>query len=138
MKNRIKALRSALGFTQQQFADKLKIKRNTIAKYETGRGEPIDAVIALICREFNVSESWLRTGEGEMFVQLSRDQEIASFMGNVLMGEDDTFKRRFIAMLSKLDENEWELLEKMINIMSSANGTMDIVLAIQKSLIHGL
>lgn len=117
MKNRIKELRGVLGYTQQQFADKLKIKRNTIAKYETGRGEPIDAVIALICREFNVSERWLRTGEGDMFVQLSRDEEIAAFVGSALAGEQDNFKRRFIAMLSKLDENDWELLEKMIDII---------------------
>lgn len=52
-----------------------------------------------------------------MFVQLSRDEEIASFVGSVLAGEEDNFKRRFIAMLSKLDENDWELLEKMIDII---------------------
>ena len=118
MKNRIRELRNTLGYTQQQLADKLKIKRNTIAKYETGRGEPIDAVIALICREFNVSENWLRTGEGEMFIQMTRDEEIAAFMGDVLAGESDNFRRRFIAMLSKLNEDQWELLEQMVDEMA--------------------
>lgn len=66
---RIKKLRRSFDLTQQEFADKIGIKRNTIAKYETERGAPIDAVISLICREFNVSEAWLRTGEGEMFVR---------------------------------------------------------------------
>lgn len=67
MDNRIKKLRKALDLTQQSFADRLGIKQNTIAKYETGRGMPTRAVVSLICREFNVSEEWLRTGSGEMF-----------------------------------------------------------------------
>lgn len=64
---RIKKLRKTLELTQQTFCERIGIKRNTIAKYETGRGDPIDAVISLICREFGVNEKWLRTGEGEMF-----------------------------------------------------------------------
>lgn len=67
MNERIKKLRKTLDLTQQQFADKLGVKQNTIAKYETNRGNPTTSVIALICREFNVSEEWLRTGYGEMF-----------------------------------------------------------------------
>ncbi|WP_148355462.1 helix-turn-helix domain-containing protein, partial [Anaerotruncus colihominis] len=56
MYKRIKELRKALHFTQQEFADRIGIKRNTIANYETGRNDPIDAVISLICKEFNVNE----------------------------------------------------------------------------------
>ena len=67
MQERIKALRRELNLTQAKFAERLGIKPNTISQYESGRNEPIDAVIALICREFGVSELWLRTGEGEMF-----------------------------------------------------------------------
>ena len=70
---RIKNLRKALDLTQQAFADKLGIRQNTVAKYETGRGEPTRAVIALICREFHVNEEWLRTGSGEMFLPPPRD-----------------------------------------------------------------
>lgn len=51
-----------------------------------------------------------------MFVQLSRDEEIAAFVGSVLAGEEDNFKRRFIAMLSKLNESDWELLEKSVRL----------------------
>ncbi len=68
MNERIKKLRKALDLTQQDFADKLGTTRNNIAGYEIGRRTPSVAVISLICREFNVSEKWLRTGEGEMFV----------------------------------------------------------------------
>ena len=68
MKDRIRKIRRNLDLTQQEFADKLGIKRNTIANYESGRNEPIDAVVSLICREFNVNENWLTSGEGEMFL----------------------------------------------------------------------
>ena len=67
MNERIKKLRRALDLTQQEFGDRIGIKRNTLANYEIGRNEPIDAVVSLICREFHVSEVWLRSGEGEMF-----------------------------------------------------------------------
>lgn len=113
MNKRIKELRKALGLTQQKFADRLGIKQNTVAQYEIGRNEPIDTVVNLIVREFAVNETWLRTGEGEMFIPMSRDDQITDFMADLLKNEDDSFKRRFIAALSKLNETEWEVLEKI-------------------------
>ena len=68
LNERIKKVRKALDLTQQEFADKLSIKRNTVATYETGKSNPSDAAVILICKTFNVSETWLRTGEGEMFI----------------------------------------------------------------------
>lgn len=68
MNERIKKLRKALGLTQQEFADKLSIKRNTVATYESGKSNPSDAAVILICKTFDVSETWLRTGEGEMLL----------------------------------------------------------------------
>ena len=67
MNERLKELRKKLGLTQQEFADRLKIKRGAIANYEIGRNVPIDAVLSLISREFGVNLEWLRTGDGEMF-----------------------------------------------------------------------
>lgn len=69
MKDRLKNLRKTLGLTQQEFADRIGVNRGNIATYETRNGNPGTSVIALICREFNVNEDWLRTGEGEMFKQ---------------------------------------------------------------------
>lgn len=67
IKERLKKIRNNLHLTQQEFADKLGIKRNTVATYETGKSNPSDSAVVLICREFNVNEEWLRTGRGEMF-----------------------------------------------------------------------
>ena len=110
MDERIKKLRKILGITQQELANRIGIKRNTIATYESGRNEPIDAVISLICREFNVNEHWLRTGEGEMFLQLTKKDELILWANTALNKGSEDFKNRFVDALSKLNENDWELL----------------------------
>lgn len=99
--------------TQQEFADRIGTKRNTIAKYETDTNVPSAAVISLICKEFNVNEEWLREGKGEMFIKMTRDEEIATFIGKTLHSEEDSFKKRLISALSALNESDWETLEKL-------------------------
>lgn len=114
MEERIKKLRKALGLTQKEFGERIGVKPNTIGTYEIGRNKPIDAVIALICREFNVNETWLRTGEGEMFVQQSKEDELAAAVERLLTGETADFKRRLIRVLAGLDEKYWVLLEEKL------------------------
>ena len=101
-----------MDLTQQELAEKLGIKRNTIATYESGRNEPIDAVISLICTKFNVNEAWLRDGTGEMFVEMDVEDRLMDWAGSVLGGHDSKFKKRFVTMLMGLSESEWEFLEK--------------------------
>lgn len=113
MNERLKKLRKTLDMTQQEFADRIGIKRNSLANYETGRNTPIDAIIVSICREFNVNEEWLREGKGEMFIKMTRDEEIATFIGKTLHSEGDSFKKRLISVLSALNESDWETLEKL-------------------------
>ena len=115
MKDRIKKIRKELDLTQQEFADRIGIKRNSLANYETGRNTPMDAIITSICREFNVNEEWLRAGQGEMFKEQSQDEQIAAFVGNILKDEDDSFKRRLISGLAALDDNGWNVLEKFLD-----------------------
>ena len=89
MNERIKELRKKLKLTQQEFADALSIKRNTVATYEMGRNEPIDAVIALICKTFNVNEEWLRSGTGDMFLELPEEDEEAAYVSELLEDSDN-------------------------------------------------
>ena len=114
MNERLKKLRKTLDLTQQELANKIGIARGNIGAYEVGKNAPSDAVISLICKQFNVDENWLRTGEGEMFIKQTRDEQIASFIGTIHSNEDDSFKKRFVSMLSALDESDWEVLEKMV------------------------
>ena len=118
MGNRIKELRQALGLTQQEFADRIGVKRGAIANYEIGRNA---SDTALICREFGVSERWLRTGEGEMFVQISRDKEVMRFVGEVMRGEEDTFRRRFLLALARLPEERWADIEDFARQITAEN-----------------
>ena len=112
IKDRIKELRKAKGLTQLEFADKLKVSRSNIASYETGKNELSSAVISLICRTFSVSETWLLTGEGKMFSDTAREEQIAAFMGDVLAAESEDFRKRFISMLSSLSVDEWRFIEE--------------------------
>lgn len=90
MNERMKKLRKALDITQQEFADKIGIKRNSYANYETGRNVPIDAIIVSICREFNVNETWLRTGEGDMFVEISEEDMFSRAAASCIKDNDKT------------------------------------------------
>ena len=122
MKDRIKKIRKELDLTQQEFADRIGIARGNIAAYEVGKNAPSDSVISLICREFSVNENWLRTGEGDMFMELSRDEQIKEFIGNLLQGEEDSFKRRLISGLAALDENGWKVLEDFLDSIQKKKG----------------
>lgn len=114
---RIKKVRKEKDLTQQQFCNLIGFKQNSISLVESGKRNISDQAIKSICREFNVSETWLRTGEGEMFIQITRDEQIAAFVGDTLSTESETFQKRFISMLSKLRESDWEVLERMVEEM---------------------
>lgn len=81
---RIKWLRKDQKLTQQKFADAVGVKQNTVATWEMNRNEPQEPIIKAICAKFAVNESWLRTGEGEPYVQLSRQAEIARIVGSFM------------------------------------------------------
>ena len=121
MKERMKKLRKTLDLTQQEFADRIGIKRNSYANYETGRNTPIDAIIVSICREFNVNEEWLRTGTGEMFQPITKNDEISRLLGNVSKMDDSNFRRRLINALAMLDDDGWTHLEELIDMIAGKN-----------------
>ena len=111
MNERIRLLRKHLGLTADAFGEAIGIVRSAVSNIESGRRQPTNQLITSICREFNVNETWLRTGEGEMFNALSRDEQIAYRLGAMLAGQGDTIQKRLIAALSDLDESEWSAVE---------------------------
>lgn len=115
MKNRIRELRKELGLTQSEFGGRLGVKGNTVTGYESGTRVPSDAIIFSICREFDVNEDWLRTGSGDMFITKTRSQEIVDFMSELMNDPDDSFKRRFIESIAQLSEDEWKVIEQIID-----------------------
>lgn len=119
---RVKELRKQVNLTQQAFADRLNLKRNTVGSYEVNVVEPSDRTISDICREFNVNETWLRTGEGKMFNQITRSEKITAFLTDITADEGDDFKRRFVEMLAELEPEDWKLLERMAEKLQKKEG----------------
>ena len=115
MNERIKDLRKALGLTLEKFGDALGVTKTAISRLESGERGVTEQMFKSICREFDVNEEWLRTGEGEMFKELSRSEKIAVFLTDVLKDEDDSFRKQFIEAFSELDLNDWKVLEGICN-----------------------
>ena len=115
---RIKEIRRSSGLSQTDFAERLGTTRGVITNLEGEKTSPNEPFIKLICREFNVNDDWLRTVEGEMKQKLTRNQEIAEFMGVVMHDSDDSPRKRFVSIISKLSVDEWQLLAEIAKKMA--------------------
>lgn len=111
MNNRFKELRKHLNMNQESFGKRIGVTAPAISKIESGDRQPSEQVILSICREFGVSELWLRTGAGDMMKPVTREEELAAMMGKLLTCEP-SFKHRLISVLLRMDESEWEMLER--------------------------
>jgi len=98
VKDRIKIFRKSLNLTQQNVADLLGVKRNTVAQWEIGINSVSEQTIKAICREFNVSETWLRTGEGEMFKPNPNDALSKFIQERGLSTDDQALIEKFAAL----------------------------------------
>lgn len=123
MNERIALVRKSLGLTQEKFAEQVGLSRNFMWMIESGTRVPSDRTISDICREFNVNETWLRTGEGEMFNQITRSEKITAFLTDITADEGDDFKRRFVEMLAELEPEDWKLLERMAEKLQKKEGS---------------
>ena len=116
MNERIKAVRLALGISQEEFGKRLGVTRGAITNIELNKVEPKPLFVDLICREFNVNEDWLKNGAEPMFLQRSRNEELSAFFGELLNGEPD-FKHRLISVMSRLSVDQWQMLADMANML---------------------
>lgn len=116
MNERIKAVRLALGISQEEFGKRLGVTRGAITNIELNKVEPKPLFVDLICREFNVNEDWLKNGAEPMFLQRSRNEELSAFFDDLLNGEPD-FKHRLISVMSRLSVDQWQMLADMANML---------------------
>jgi len=137
MNKRLKKLRKTLDLTQQKFADKLGVKRNTVGQWECGINAITDQVITSICREFNVNEDWLRNGNGDMFLPVDRENEISKMVRGLLNEETNSFKSRFITMLAGLSVSDWERLEseakKILDVNAELSATDSEAMTVEEA-----
>lgn len=121
LSERIRELIRVRGKKKAEFARALNVSQAFVSQMCSGERMPSDRTIADICREFDVSEEWLRNGTGPMFVEKTRDEELAELFGHVLARDD--FKQRLLAALSRLDESEWAMLEQVARkLLDELNG----------------
>ena len=113
MHERVKAVRLAQipKMSQEAFGSKLGVTGAAISKIESGDRAVTDQMILSICREFQVDEHWLRTGEGEMLRPMSRNDELAQFLGQVIQ-DDEGFRRSLLTVMSRMTTDEWAMLER--------------------------
>lgn len=113
MGDRLRELRKVLGLSGEKFGERIGIGRSAVSNLEAGRNNLTEPMILAICREFDVNEEWLRSGEGEMFIKLDRETEIARLTRDLLLEEEDSFKNRVISVLAKLTPEQWKVLSEI-------------------------
>jgi transcriptional regulator with XRE-family HTH domain len=115
---RIRAIRSALDMTMEAFGKRIGVSRAAISNIENGNRGITNQLATSICREFSVNPEYLSGESEEMFLKLSKSDQLTSFFGDVLRAEDESFKKRFIAMLAEFNEEDWRLMEKVLDRMT--------------------
>lgn len=114
LNERIKYLRKELlHVTLEQFGSKVGLGKSAMSRIESGNNTATEQTVKSICREFGVSEEWLRTGKGEPFAAQTRNQKLLAFFNKTMSEEDDSIKVRLANVLADLDESEWDLLAKI-------------------------
>ena len=102
------------GIKKAEFARRLNLSQPFVSELCSGKNNPSDRTIADICREFNISETWLRTGEGEPHIQRDEDAEWQEVLAQITVSDDDLIKRIIKAYWS-LDEKEKAAVRKLID-----------------------
>lgn len=111
---RFRMLRLELGLSQTAFGEPIGLSRSEVKNIEYDKTEPKQLTIPIICRQFNVSEVWLRTGEGDMFNDVDAEQELTDVLAEIAVSNDDLIKR-IIRAYWELDEKEKAAIRKLID-----------------------
>lgn len=112
--DRIKEVRRAVNLTLEKFGERIGMKKSSLSQVENGTNSVSNQLRNAVCREFNVSETWLRTGEGEMFRERSTEDILMEFAKDVSYEGDESFKKRFITAIAQMDDEGWSHFEKWL------------------------
>ena len=116
--SRIDFLIKDLGITKTKFSESIHVSSQFVSAICSGAKQPSDRTIADICREFGVSLAWLETGEGEMYVRRSANEELALMVAELMGDADESFRKRFVTALLALPSEFWPEFEKFLKKIS--------------------
>jgi transcriptional regulator with XRE-family HTH domain len=117
VKDRIEFVIKSANIKKVDFAKRLNLSQAFVSQMCSGVANPSDRTIIDICQEFGVNEPWLRTGEGEPFRELSKEEEIMRFAVRINKGSDE-FRKAYVAMLANLSDEGWAGLQEMYTQLS--------------------
>lgn len=109
---RFKIIRKQNKYSQEAFGEVVGLSRSEVGNIEYNLTIPKDFTIQMICREFGVSEEWLRNGTGEMFVPQTEEEELARLVGEVLQEDSLPFRRKLVHLISGMSDEEINKLEQ--------------------------
>ena len=112
---RIKLLRKTLKLSQTDFGKNLGVSRDVINNIDRSTVEPKPLLLEHICSVYNVNPDWLMHGTGEMFLERDTEDEIADFLSQLTVDDDESIRKRFILALSKFDGDDWKTVEKFLD-----------------------
>ena len=114
---RIKGIRKGAGLTLEKFGSKIGITAASLSTIENGKSNPSGQTVLMICREFNINEDWLRDGTGEPFMQLSREETIAEYVGRINGGHITDIEESIIKFMAETPVEEWETLASALGCL---------------------
>ena len=126
MNTQLKILRSELNLTLKQLADALNLTSGTISLIENGKRNLTDRTIADLERIYRVNPEWLRTGEGEMFKERTREVEIAEMTSNMFHADNTDYRYNLMRILNQIPDENMEMLyllakEWVDNVLTAEN-----------------
>lgn len=117
---RVRAVRQSQNLTMDEFGRALGVQRASISRIESGSRPLTDQMALAICRTYGVNEEWLRTGAGEMFIQIDRSEKLARMVDELLADREESFRKRLVSAILSLNEDQLRAVESFCNKLYAA------------------
>lgn len=114
MNERIKLIRKEQGLTLEKFGQKVGLKRNSLSQIENGVNKVTEQLIKLVCSEFKVNETWLRTGIGDKYIKQSREDALIDRLNEIMANEDARLQKAVLNALLNMDNEGWRIMDKFL------------------------
>lgn len=112
---RVREVRKTLGLTLEKFGERLGVGKGAISAIENNNRNLTDQMAKAICREFGISEHWLRTGEGEMIEPTTPSEHLLAYVAKISTEPDKEFQIEFLTALSRMKPEQWKLVEDFLD-----------------------
>ena len=117
--NRIRQVRKLNNLSMDSFGEKVGISKVSVSRIEAGINNPSAQTVMLICKEFGLNEEWLKTGEGEMYCEVSQEEEIAQIVNTLLAEKPKSFRMKLVHYISQMTDEELEYFHEFLIELTS-------------------